>query len=289
MDGGCAVSHIATHRQGFAAGYTAVTRAADAVNFTGIGFGVLRLAAGETWRGCIERETAWLLMSGAARVKAGDLEAALARTSLFDESASCLHAATGTLVELHASVATELTVYDCLNMRGFAPRIFRPADVPNEPRGKGQVRDRSLRYVRTIFDAGNSPPEAQLVLGEVVTFPGGWSSYPPHKHDVHAPPGEVPAAPPSAAGDLPLPLHRTAGLRPRRTPRSGRKGARVRHGVHPRRARSRPVCRARLRHVLLVGHSSPAWRALHGAQLHAGACLDDVQGRAVLVARRGRS
>ena len=134
MDGGCAVSHIATHRQGFAAGYTAVTRAADAVNFTGIGFGVLRLAAGETWRGCIERETAWLLMSGAARVKAGDLEAALARTSLFDESASCLHAAAGTLVELHASVATELTVYDCLNMRGFAPRIFRPADVPNEPR-----------------------------------------------------------------------------------------------------------------------------------------------------------
>jgi 5-deoxy-glucuronate isomerase len=182
MDGGCAVSHIATHRQGFAAGYTAVTRAADAVNFTGIGFGVLRLAAGETWRGCIERETAWLLMSGAARVKAGDLEAALARTSLFDESASCLHAAAGTLVELHASVATELTVYDCLNMRGFAPRIFRPADVPNEPRGKGQVRDRSLRYVRTIFDAGNSPPEAGLVLGEVVTFPGGWSSYPPHHH-----------------------------------------------------------------------------------------------------------
>ena len=41
---------------------------------------------------------------------------------------------------------------------------------------------RRARYVRTIFDAGNSPPEAGLVLGEVVTFPGGWSSYPPHHH-----------------------------------------------------------------------------------------------------------
>src|SRR5690606_22287859 len=46
----------------------------------------------------------------------------------------------------------------------------------------GQVRDRSLRFVRTIFDRRNSPPEVELVLGEVVTFPGGWSSYPPHHH-----------------------------------------------------------------------------------------------------------
>ena len=62
------------------------------------------------------------------------------------------------------------------------PRVFRPADVADERRGEGQVGGRCLRLVRTIFDARNSPPEVRLVLGEVVTLPGGWSSYPPHHH-----------------------------------------------------------------------------------------------------------
>ena len=57
--------------------------------------------------------------------------------------------------------------------------------MANEPRGRGQVGGRALRYVRTIFDRTNSPPEVELVLGEVVTFPGGWSSYPPHHHPQH--------------------------------------------------------------------------------------------------------
>jgi 5-deoxy-glucuronate isomerase len=36
--------------------------------------------------------------------------------------------------------------------------------------------------VRTIFDDRNGPPGARLVVGEVVTSPGRWSSYPPHHH-----------------------------------------------------------------------------------------------------------
>ena len=62
------------------------------------------------------------------------------------------------------------------------PRVFRPGDVADERRGEGQVGGRCLRLVRTIFDGRNSPPEVRLVLGEVVTLPGGWSSYPPHHH-----------------------------------------------------------------------------------------------------------
>ena len=31
----------------------------------------------------------------------------------------------------------------------------------------------------------------RLLICEVYTPSGNWSSYPPHKHDVHAPPGEV--------------------------------------------------------------------------------------------------
>jgi 5-deoxy-glucuronate isomerase len=104
------------------------------------------------------------------------------RTSLFDESSSCFHVSAGTDIEVRALSDAEFTVYSCDNDKPFDPRVFLPEDVENEPRGKGQVNDRCLRYVRTIFDGSTSDPNVELVLGEVITFQGGWSSYPPHHH-----------------------------------------------------------------------------------------------------------
>jgi 5-deoxy-glucuronate isomerase len=170
------------HRAGFADGFTAITRWDDAHDSTGLGVGVLKLRAGETHALRTQVETAWLLMQGRLRVVVTDSECMLARASLFDESASCVHVGAGAELSFAALEDTELTVYECANTQAFAARTFGPADVPNEHRGRGQVRDRSLRFVRTIFDGRNSPPQAQLVLGEVVTLPGGWSSYPPHHH-----------------------------------------------------------------------------------------------------------
>ena len=43
------------------------------------------------------------------------------------------------------------------------------------------MHETSTRIVRTIFDDRNAP-YANLVLGEVIGFPGKWSSYPPHHH-----------------------------------------------------------------------------------------------------------
>ena len=174
--------HITKHREGFAAGRTVITRCDDAANESGIGLAVLKLAPGERHSAGPGGETAWLLMSGSVRIRAGTVDATLQRASLFDESASCVHAAAGVEVSIEASSPAELTVYDCTNAASFGPRVFRPTDVPDEYRGRGQVRNRGLRLVRTIFDSRNSPPEACLVLGEVVTLPGGWSSYPPHHH-----------------------------------------------------------------------------------------------------------
>jgi len=178
-------AHIATHRNGFGAGYTVITQADSADNPAKIGLAVLRLAGGETMTTSARYETAWLLMSGSVTGHAGHLEFEFERQSLFDESASCVHVAAGTNVRITARTETELTVYDCANRQQFPPRVFTPGQVANEPRGKGQVGGRALRYVRTIFDRSNSPPEVELVLGEVVTFPGGWSSYPPHHHPQH--------------------------------------------------------------------------------------------------------
>ena len=174
--------HLTQHREGFGPGLTAVTRYDDANEPTGLGLAVLNLAAGESYRETTPVETAFLLMSGEATVTAGNRQVGFARTSLFDDSPSCVHLPAGAELRLEAKSATEFTVYRSANKKPFAPRFYLPADTKDEHRGQGQVGGACLRLVRTIFDRTNADPNAELVLGEVVTLPGRWSSYPPHHH-----------------------------------------------------------------------------------------------------------
>jgi 5-deoxy-glucuronate isomerase len=52
-------------------------------------------------------------------------------------------------------------------------RIIEPAQVQVEDRGNGAF----ARTVRTYI------PDGPLIAGETLNPPGGWSSYPPHRHD----------------------------------------------------------------------------------------------------------
>lgn len=174
--------HITDHRDGFLMGTTLISHENDENDNLPITLKVVKLAADETVSVTAANETAWLLMNGAASGRIGELEFSFERSSLFDESSSCFHVSSGTHINFTCDVDTEFTVYSCDNTKPFDARVFTPADVANEPRGKGQVNDRCLRYVRTIFDGENSDANTELVLGEVITFQGAWSSYPPHHH-----------------------------------------------------------------------------------------------------------
>jgi 5-deoxy-glucuronate isomerase len=174
--------HITDHRNGFGHGLTAITRHDDTREPTGLGVAVLNLAPGESHREMTSVETAFLLMSGEATVMAGNRQVHFARNSLFDDSPSCVHLPAGAELRIEAKTSTEFTIYRTANQKSFAPRFFLPADTADEHRGKGQVGGACLRLVRTIFDRTNSNPNAELVLGEVITLPGRWSSYPPHHH-----------------------------------------------------------------------------------------------------------
>jgi 5-deoxy-glucuronate isomerase len=63
--------------------------------------------------------------------------------------------------------------------------LIRPADVRVEIRG-GANATRQINHIM----APEFPADRILIV-EVYTPSGNWSSYPPHKHDVHNPPGEV--------------------------------------------------------------------------------------------------
>ena len=60
---------------------------------------------------------------------------------------------------------------------GGEPRLIDPARMSREVRGEGT----NQRYVRNILP--ETEPAESLLVVEVITPGGHWSSYPPHKHD----------------------------------------------------------------------------------------------------------
>jgi len=67
----------------------------------------------------------------------------------------------------------------------FPPSLIDPAQVEIEVRG-GENATRQINHiVKPEF------PAHRILVVEVYTPGGNWSSYPPHKHDAHNPPAEV--------------------------------------------------------------------------------------------------
>jgi 5-deoxy-glucuronate isomerase len=143
----------------------------------------VRLATGETLEESSPLESAWVLLTGEADLEFAGQRASVRRGSVFDEPPTCLHVCAATPVAVRAgSTGAELAVVRTANPALFAPRLYTPSDLTPEYRGAGLVQNAALRNVRLIFDR-STRPESNLVLGEVVNFPGRWSSYPPHHHD----------------------------------------------------------------------------------------------------------
>lgn len=104
------------------------------------------------------------------------------RASYFNEDPWCFHCPSTTNVTISSLEGnSELAIVMTPNERQFAPHLYVPEECQSEMRGKGTMQETSTRIVRTIFDKSNAP-DANLVLGEVINYPGKWSSYPPHHH-----------------------------------------------------------------------------------------------------------
>ena len=89
-------------------------------------------------------------------------------------------------VEIRAeSGKCELAICGTIAERTFPAALIEPPDVDVEVRG-GENATRQINHiVKPEFEAD------RILIVEVYTPGGNWSSYPPHKHDVHNPPEEV--------------------------------------------------------------------------------------------------
>ncbi|MCX7971283.1 MAG: 5-deoxy-glucuronate isomerase [Negativicutes bacterium] len=170
-------------QQDFGPGYTPITAADEAVDSTLMDFGVLRLTAGQkhSWRE-EDKELALVLLYGRVELLWSGGRQLIDRPSCFDHPPWVLHLPRQTAVEVVGVAGdNQLAVVMTVNQQQFAARLYSPSECRSEERGKGTMNETSTRIVRTVFDYDNAP-YSNLVVGEVVGFPGKWSSYPPHHH-----------------------------------------------------------------------------------------------------------
>jgi len=148
-----------------------------------IGFEVIDLAPRQSLERVLEdREQCFLLLSGRAtvRVAGRDFGSIGARENPFAGKPFAAYVPPRAEVCLIAESHCELAVGSAPAEGRYAPRVIRPDDVHEEARGTGT----NTRYV---YDVLPESTEAESLLVVEVRTPGGhWSSYPPHKHDAAA-------------------------------------------------------------------------------------------------------
>ena len=169
--------------ESFQYGYNPITAMDETEDNTMMDFGILRLA--EKQVECLtetDKESAILLIQGEVTLHWGEREAALKRSSCFDDNPWVLHVPKNVAVKITGvAVDSELSITKTTNAQLFEAKLYTPAECQSEERGKGTLKEASTRIVRTVFDYSNAP-YSNLVIGEVIDFPGKWSSYPPHYH-----------------------------------------------------------------------------------------------------------
>lgn len=153
-----------------------------------ITFRVRQLAAGHTWHARADgQEVCLVLLSGRARVSWDDRPAHILgpRRDVFDSYPHALYVPDGHAFRVESTERCEIAECRAPSTRTLQPLVVRPEDCGFEIRGGGNATRQIVDILPPAF------PADRLLICEVYTPSGNWSSYPPHKHDEDDPPREV--------------------------------------------------------------------------------------------------
>jgi 5-deoxy-glucuronate isomerase len=150
-------------------------------------FFVRRLQPGDVFQTSTPgEEAAFVMMGGRCVVDWGKGKTPIGkRNDVFDGFPYTLYLPAGNHVEFVAESVCEIAECRVPSEARLEPKLIEPKDVASGLRGGGNVSRQIVDVIPPAF------PADKLMVIEVYTPGGNWSSYPPHKHDVHNPPAEV--------------------------------------------------------------------------------------------------
>ncbi len=143
-----------------------------------LSFFAVELPPGGRYRYQKEGEEAALVpLFGRARIRLGEAAFETGRKSVFAELPEVFYAPPGTPIEVEALEAFAFAVGSAPAEGRLPPRRILPEEIPVEIRG-GANCTRQISHV-----LAPPLPAERLLLFEVYTPSGNWSSWPPHRHD----------------------------------------------------------------------------------------------------------
>jgi 5-deoxy-glucuronate isomerase len=139
---------------------------------------------GESERDTGGEEVAIVLLEGACAVEAEGGRFELGpRAGVFEQLPWTVYVPRDTHYRLEGDAQVAIASTPVAERR--EPVLQRPEEVDVEIRGAGNA----TRQINNMIQPGF--PAERILVVEVLTPAGSWSSYPPHKHDTHDPPREV--------------------------------------------------------------------------------------------------
>ena len=164
------------------------TNRVENFGFEFLSFECRKLSAGEKFRAETgARELGMVLLGGVCSVSSskGTFQRFGQRPNVFNGLPYMLYLPISTEFELTAESASDVAFCYCRAEEPHPAKLIGPGDIRVEIRGGGNATRQINHMIEPNFSAH------RLLVCEVYTPSGNWSSYPPHKHDVHNPPGEV--------------------------------------------------------------------------------------------------
>ena len=154
----------------------------ESAGWSYVGFDLHRLSPGAAAGADTgDREVILVIVEGKARIEAagrafgemGD------RMDVFEKTPPhCLYVPSGSQWQATATEPCTLAVCSAPGHGGHPAQVIGPAGISLTERGSGT----NLRYINNIAMEDRDVADSLLVT-EVFTPPGHWSSYPPHRHD----------------------------------------------------------------------------------------------------------
>ncbi|NYE04236.1 5-deoxy-glucuronate isomerase [Bacillus niacini] len=148
-----------------------------------VGFEACKIQKGETIkREAKENEICAVILSGKVKITTKELtfDDIGNRLDIFEKIPPyALYVTKDDCCEMEAlTEVVEIAFCSSPSAGSYPTRVIKPADVEVIERGKGNMK----RYVHNILPEDREADS--LLVVEVFTPEGNWSSYPPHKHDV---------------------------------------------------------------------------------------------------------
>ncbi|MDI2091377.1 5-deoxy-glucuronate isomerase [Commensalibacter oyaizuii] len=145
-----------------------------------IGFEVTHLSPNQILsRQGNDNEICLVILTGKAEIFTDDQNFGVLgeRMSVFDGKPSAVYLPPRMKWTVKATTNLELAICQAPAKKGSAPYAIKAQDITTLKRGSGT----NVRYVNNMLT--DTDPSETLLVVEVFTPGGNWSSYPPHKHD----------------------------------------------------------------------------------------------------------